>query len=67
MTDVSQIKNPTTRKVKNRGFTPIAYHSDNGVYNGWIYKETPKFAFARFPGLGRKRLEKSELRYVRYL
>ena len=67
MKDVSKIKNPTTRKVKNRGFTPIAYHNGDGVYNGWIYKETPKFAFARFPGLGRKRLEKSELRYVRYL
>ena len=67
MTDVSQIKNPTTRKVKNRGFTPIAYHNGDGVYNGWIYKETPKFTFARFPGLGRKKLEKSELRYVRYL
>ena len=67
MKDVSKIKNPTPRQVQNRGITPIAYHSDNGVYNGWIYKETPKFAFARFPGLGRKRLEKSELRYVRYL
>jgi hypothetical protein len=67
MTDVSQIKNPTTRKVKNRGFTPIAYHNGDGVYNGWIYKETPKFTFARFPALGRKKLEKSELRYVRYL
>ena len=67
MRDVSQIKNPTTRKVKNRGFTPIAYHNGDGVYNGWIYKETPKFTFARFPGLGRKKLEKSELRYVRYL
>ena len=31
MKDLSKIKNPTTRKVKNRGFTPIAYHSDNGV------------------------------------
>ena len=67
MTDKSKTKTPTSRKVRNRGFTPIAYHSDNGVYNGWIYKETPKFSFARFPGLGRKKLEKSELRYVRYL
>ena len=67
MKDLSKIKNPPTRKGKNRGFTPIAYHNGDGVYNGWIYKETPKFAFARFPGLGRKRLEKSELRYVRYL
>jgi len=67
MTDKSKIKNPTSRKVRNRGFTTIAYHSDNGVYNGWSYKETPKFSFARFPGLGRKKLEKSELRYVRYL
>ena len=54
MRDLSKIKNPTTRKVKHRGFTPIAYHNGDGVYNGWIYKETPKFTFARFPGLGRK-------------
>ena len=63
----TEIKNPTTRKVRNRGFTPISYRSDDGVYSGGIYKETPKFFFARFPGLGRKKLEKSELRYVRYL
>ena len=67
MKDLSKIKNPTTRKVKNRGFTPIAYHTENGVYNGWVYKQTPKYTFARFPALGRKRLEKSELRFVRYL
>ena len=63
----TEIKNPTKRKVRNRGFKPVSYHHDTGVHNGWIYKETPKFFFARFPGLGRKNLEKSELRYVRYL
>ena len=63
----SEIKNPTTRKVRNRGFTPISYHSDNGVYSGWIYKQTPTYTFARFPALGRKKLSKAEMRFVREL
>ena len=67
MTDKSKIKNPTSRKVRNRGFTPIAYHGDNGVYNGWIYKQTPTYTFARFPALGRKKLSKAEMRFVREL
>ena len=63
----TEIKNPTTRKVRNRGFTPISYRSDDGVYNGWIYKQTPTYTFARFPALGRKKLSKAELRFVREL
>ena len=61
------IKNPTIRKVRNRGFTPVRYHHESGFHNGWIYKQTPTYMFARFPALGRKKLSKAEMRFVRYL
>ena len=63
----TEIKNPTKRKVRNRGFTPVRYHHEFGVHNGWIYKQTPTYTFARFPALGRKKLSKAEMRFVRYL
>lgn len=59
------IKNPTIRKVKNRGFTPICYHHDTGVHTGWIYKTGTKWTHAMFPSLGRVRISKQNLRYVR--
>ena len=58
------INNPTIRKVKNRGFTPIAYH-DSGIHNGWIYKTGTKWTHAMFPSLGRVRISKADMRYVR--
>ena len=63
----TEIKNPTKRKVRNRGFTPVRYHHESGVHNGWIYKRTPTYTFARFPALGRKKLSKAEMRFVREL
>ena len=33
------IKDPTVRKVKNRGWKPVWYHSDRDQRPGWIYKE----------------------------
>ena len=63
----TEIKNPTKRKVRNRGFTPVRYHHESGVHNGWIYKQMPTYTFARFPALGRKKLSKAEMRFVRYL
>ena len=63
----TEIKHPTKRKVRNRGFTPVRYHHESGVHNGWIYKQTPTYTFARFPALGRKKLSKAEMRFVKEL
>ena len=61
------IKNPTIRKVRNRGFQPISYHHDSGIHNGWIYKVGTKWTHARFPSLGNVRIRKTEMRYVKEL
>ena len=53
------IKHPTVRKVKNRGFKPVWYHSDYGYTAGWIYKEGTKWLHFYSPTLGRKRLPKN--------
>ena len=42
------IKNPTARKARNRGFTPVSYHHASGVHNGWIYKFGTKWNHAFF-------------------
>jgi len=61
------IKNPTVRKVRNRGFTPVSYHHESGIHNGWIYKVGPKWNHARFPSLGNVRISKADMRFVREL
>ena len=53
------IKNPTVRKVKNRGFKPVWYYSKHGWTAGWVYKEGTKCVWFYSPSLGRKRLPKS--------
>jgi len=55
------IKDPTVRKVINRGWRPVWYHSDDcgGNNAGWIYKEGRKWLYFYSPGLGRKRLPKN--------
>lgn len=58
------IKNPTIRKVRNRGFTPISYHHDSGIHNGWIYKTGTKWNHAMFPSLGRIRISRENMRFV---
>ena len=63
-----KIKNPPIRKVRNRGFIPISYHSDKyGIQNGWIYKTGHKWTHAHFPSLGNVRISKANLRYVKEL
>ena len=58
------IKNPTIRKVKNRGWKPVTYHSDYGYTSGWIYKEGTKWLHFYSPTLGKKRLPKNaKLKY----
>ena len=56
---------PTIRRVRNRGFTPIQYHGPNRIRYGWVYAEDAKWIRAYFPGDGRKRLPKSEGRYIK--
>ena len=63
----TEIKNPTKRKVRNRGFTPVRYHHDSGIHNGWIYKVGTKYNHARFPSLGTVRISKADMRFVREL
>ena len=63
----TDIKNPTMRKVRNRGFTPISYHHKNGIFTGWIYKVGTKWTHARFPALGNVRISKDDMRYVQEL
>jgi hypothetical protein len=53
------IKDPTVRKVKNRGWTPVWYHSDFGWTAGWIYKEGTKYHHFYSPTLGKKRIPKT--------
>ena len=62
-----KIKNPTVRKVRNRGFTPVRYHHESGIHNGWIYKVGTKWNHARFPSLGNVRISKPDMRFVREL
>lgn len=59
------IKNPTVRKVINRGFEPVIYHSEHGQVSGWIYKEGREYLYFYSPSLGNKRLLKAARRYMR--
>jgi len=59
------IKNPTIRKVRNRGWKPVTFHSDHGYTSGWIYKEGTKWLYFYSPSLGKKRIPKNaKLRYL---
>ena len=58
------IKDATIRKVKNRGWKPVTYHSDHGYTTGWIYKEGTKWFHFYSPSLGKKRIPKNaKLKY----
>ena len=57
----TDIKNPTVRKIRNRGWTPISYHSEGGVRYGWLIESKEvkrgrlkgkKLLYVRFPGSG---------------
>jgi hypothetical protein len=64
-----KIKNPTLRKVKNRKFEPVIYHITNTkecrIVSGWIYKRGRKYLYFYSPSTGRRRVLKSEERYMR--
>ena len=68
MTDRTCINDPTSRKVRNRGFRPIKYRTENEVRFGWLVEETPKYVRIRLPGDERSRkLPLSERRYIQEL
>ena len=61
------IKNPTVRKILNRGFLPISCRFENeGTRYGWLIERTSNGgAVVRFPGDERaRRLTASEARFI---
>jgi len=63
----AMIKHPTIRKVRNRGFTPVVYHTDRGQLSCWIEKTGTKRLHVRFTDGTMRRVPKSEQRYMRAL
>lgn len=61
------LKEPTLRKVRNRGWEPIAYRTDSGVLNGWVVKRGRKWIHCYFVSTGRKKVKITEERYFRKL
>lgn len=59
------INNPTIRKVRNRGFTPVVYHTDEGMYSCWVEKEGRKLLHVRFADGRVRRVPKTEARYMK--
>lgn len=54
------IKNPTIRKVRNRGFEPVNWHHGEGVASGWIWKTGRKYLYFYAPSTGNKRVPLAE-------
>ena len=61
---MAAIKNATYRKVINRGFTPVRYRTDYGVYHGWVEKIGRKLIHFRYADGHVRRVSKSEARYM---
>ena len=59
------MKNPTYRKVVNRGFTPIQYHTRYGQYTCWIEKVGRKLLHVRFTDGRLKKVPMTETRYMK--
>jgi len=59
-------KNPTLRKLRNRGLIPIRYHDGEQNRHGWIVEERQRGAMTvRLIGDERnRRLTSNEARYV---
>ena len=54
------IKNPTVRKVINRGFTPVTYHCQRGFVSGWIYARGHKWLRFYSPSTGTMKIAIAE-------
>lgn len=66
----SAIKNPTSRKVRNRGLVPMRYRLPDKPYGayvyGWIVNRGPKYLHFHCSTLGRTlRVPLAEERYMR--
>lgn len=63
------VKNPTMRKLRNRGLTPIRYHDGEQWRHGWIVKSGQRGTMTvRLIGNERNtRLSHNETRYVKVL
>ena len=63
------IKNPTLRKLRNKGLVPIRYHDGSGNRHGWIVKEGQRGTMTvRLVGDERNRkLSGAETRYVQVM
>lgn len=59
------IKEPTVRKVRNRGFTPVVYHCHYGMVSGWIYARGRKYLRFYSPSTGNMKLGFDQERYMR--
>jgi len=69
VTDLPLRGEATMRKVTNRGWTPIAYHTESGWRYGWRIEELgDESLVCRFPGEARNtRIPKREQRHVRHI
>lgn len=59
------IKNPTVRKVLNRGYTPVVYHGPTGMVSGYVYERGRKWIRFYSPSLGKKKLPIAAERHMR--
>ena len=57
-------KRMTTRKVRNRGWTPIRYRTADEVRHGWIVKRGRKLLHIHLIGIGNRRVPLEEERYM---
>ena len=66
-----RIKNPTIRKVKNRGLEPVAYHFKRSGHSrvafGWINKVGRKWMSFFSPSTGAMRVLITERKHMRPL
>lgn len=66
--DEGFIKDPTTKKIKSRGFKPIKYWIGGrygAVYYGWIVKEELKVTVIRLTGEEKnRRIEAEERKWI---
>lgn len=62
------MKNPTTRKIRNRGWTPIRYRTEDEVRHGWEVCRDSKRITVHLVGDDRpRRLLLTEDRYIEVL
>jgi len=62
------IREPTTRKIRNRGWTPIRYRTEDEVRHGWQIERDERAIRIQLVGEDRaRRLPLSEARFIEAL